>query len=190
MIATLALFEIKAHLINVCNILDSLFSFQERPRPTFAALAPAVERNPVTGLLEPHFPPEKRFPRIVSGIAIIGLMVHYFFHLFFFYFVIFSGKGYTVEHKFSEDLKSRLHDQVRLFQICRQLSSIRNLQKLFPIHNCFPLPINLYNTSSLGWGFQRHPCIYNLMLTKTSFELSKFMPDSEAKWNKTTKMNH
>ncbi|CAH3190102.1 unnamed protein product, partial [Porites evermanni] len=48
---------------------------EERPRPTFAALAPAVERNPVTGLLEPHFPPEKRFPRMVSGIAIIGLMV-------------------------------------------------------------------------------------------------------------------
>lgn len=48
---------------------------EERPRPTFAALAPAVERNPVTGLLEPHFPPEKRFPRVVSGIAIIGLMV-------------------------------------------------------------------------------------------------------------------
>lgn len=102
MIATLALAEIKAHLINVCNILDFLFSFQERPRPTFAALAPAVERNPVTGLLEPHFPPEKRFPRIVSGIAIIGLMVHYYF---FFHFVIFSGKDYTVEHKFSEDLK-------------------------------------------------------------------------------------
>lgn len=48
---------------------------EERPRPTFAALAPAVERNPVTGLLEPHFPPEKRFPRIVSGIAIIVCMV-------------------------------------------------------------------------------------------------------------------
>lgn len=48
---------------------------QERPRPTFAALAPAVERNPVTGLLEPHFPEEKRFPRIVSGIAIVICMV-------------------------------------------------------------------------------------------------------------------
>ncbi|XP_027049468.1 anoctamin-7-like [Pocillopora damicornis] len=48
---------------------------EERPRPTFAALAPAVERNPVTGLLEPHFPEEKRFPRIVSGIAIVICMV-------------------------------------------------------------------------------------------------------------------
>ena len=79
-----ALAEIKAQLIKVYNILDFLFSFQERPRPTFAALAPAVERNPVTGLLEPHFPPEKRFPRVVSGIAIIGLMVQYFFYRFFF----------------------------------------------------------------------------------------------------------
>lgn len=49
-------------------------SEEERPRPTFAALAPAVERNPVTGLLEPHFPQEKRFPRIVSGIAVIFIM--------------------------------------------------------------------------------------------------------------------
>ncbi|XP_068699332.1 anoctamin-7-like [Montipora foliosa] len=48
---------------------------EERPRPTFAALAPAVERNPITGLLEPHFPPEKRFPRIVSGVAIVVCMV-------------------------------------------------------------------------------------------------------------------
>ena len=94
-----ALAEIKAHLIKEYNILDFLFSFQERPRPTFAALAPAVERNPVTGLLEPHFPPEKRFPRVVSGIAIIGLMVQYFFSLFF--------HLVTVEHKFSQDLRSK-----------------------------------------------------------------------------------
>ena len=94
-----ALAEIKAQLIKVYNILDFLFSFQERPRPTFAALAPAVERNPVTGLLEPHFPPEKRFPRVVSGIAIIGLMVQYFFTVFF-HFVLFSGKVYTVGHIF------------------------------------------------------------------------------------------
>ena len=84
--------EIKAHLIKVYNILDFLFSFQERPRPTFAALAPAVERNPVTGLLEPHFPPEKRFPRVVSGIAIIGLMVQYFFTVFFFTLSFFLVK--------------------------------------------------------------------------------------------------
>ncbi|EDO49855.1 predicted protein, partial [Nematostella vectensis] len=47
----------------------------ERPRPTFAALAPTVERNPVTGILEPHFPDEKRKPRLFSGIAIVFTMV-------------------------------------------------------------------------------------------------------------------
>ncbi|KAL9970223.1 hypothetical protein ACROYT_G022561 [Oculina patagonica] len=48
---------------------------EERPRPTFAALAPTVERNPVTGILEPHFPDEKRQPRVFSGIAIVITMV-------------------------------------------------------------------------------------------------------------------
>lgn len=51
------------------------FLFKERPRPTFAALAPTVERNPVTGILEPHFPDEKRKPRLLSGIAIVITMV-------------------------------------------------------------------------------------------------------------------
>eukprot|EP00794_Sanderia_malayensis_P016506 gene16505-18151_t len=50
-------------------------SEEERPRPTFAALAPTVERNPVTGILEPHFPDEKRKPRLFSGIFIIITMV-------------------------------------------------------------------------------------------------------------------
>ncbi|XP_065061399.1 anoctamin-7-like isoform X1 [Rhopilema esculentum] len=50
-------------------------SEEERPRPTFAALAPTVERNPVTGILEPHFPDEKRKPRLFSGILIIVTMV-------------------------------------------------------------------------------------------------------------------
>ncbi len=50
-------------------------SEEERPRPTFAALAPTVERNPVTGILEPHFPDDKRKPRLFSGIFIIITMV-------------------------------------------------------------------------------------------------------------------
>ena len=129
-------------LTKVYNILDFLFSFQERPRPTFAALAPAVERNPVTGLLEPHFPPEKRFPRVVSGIAIIGLMVQYFLPFF-----------HTVEHKFSQDLRSKLieYDFFKFPDRClsgKCHSSICTLQKLFPKHNCFPVPVNLNDTSS------------------------------------------
>ena len=47
----------------------------ERPRPTFAALAPAVERNPITGIPEPHFPSKDRVTRVYSGILVIGTMV-------------------------------------------------------------------------------------------------------------------
>merc|ERR1719367_1560386 len=28
---------------------------EERPRPEYAAMAPAMERNPITGIKEPHF---------------------------------------------------------------------------------------------------------------------------------------
>ena len=48
---------------------------QERPRPTFAALAPTVARNPVTGIMEPHFPEERRTHRVFSGIAVVLTMV-------------------------------------------------------------------------------------------------------------------
>lgn len=49
--------------------------YQERPRPTFAALAPTVARNPVTGIMEPHFPEERRTHRVFSGIAVVLTMV-------------------------------------------------------------------------------------------------------------------
>ena len=142
-----ALAEIKVHLIKVCNILDFLFPFQERPRPTFAALAPAVERNPVTGLLEPHFPPEKRFPRVVSGIAIIGLMVQYF-STFFFTLSFFLVKVTPLSINFS-----RLEIEtywIRLFQISRQLSFRKNavlqfalFKKPFPNTIVFPCQLTL-----------------------------------------------
>ena len=48
---------------------------QERPRPEYCAKAPTYEKNPVTGVKEPHFPPRKRLPRILSGIAVIIIMV-------------------------------------------------------------------------------------------------------------------
>lgn len=47
----------------------------ERPRPEYAALAPAKEKNPITGVMEPHFPPRKRLPRLLSGIAVILIMM-------------------------------------------------------------------------------------------------------------------
>lgn len=49
---------------------------QERPRPEYAAKAPTYEENPITRVKEPYFPPRQRLPRILSGIAVIIIMVH------------------------------------------------------------------------------------------------------------------
>ncbi|XP_064642098.1 anoctamin-7-like isoform X3 [Lineus longissimus] len=48
---------------------------EERPRPQYAALAPTFEKNPITGIKEPHFPKRDRVPRILSGIACIIVMM-------------------------------------------------------------------------------------------------------------------
>lgn len=48
---------------------------EERPRPEYAAKAPSFEKNPITGVKEPHFPQRKRIPRILSGIAVILIMM-------------------------------------------------------------------------------------------------------------------
>ncbi|RWS10233.1 anoctamin-7-like protein [Dinothrombium tinctorium] len=48
---------------------------EEKPRPEFAARAPLIERNPVTGLKEPSFPEGTRFRRMVAGLGAILLMV-------------------------------------------------------------------------------------------------------------------
>nr|XP_047138898.1 anoctamin-7 isoform X2 [Hydra vulgaris] len=48
----------------------------EKPRPSYVALAPSIEKNPITGILEPYFPPEQRVPRIYSGIMIVLTMVY------------------------------------------------------------------------------------------------------------------
>ena len=34
---------------------------EERPRPAFAAKAPFLEKNPITGVKEPSFPQSKRY---------------------------------------------------------------------------------------------------------------------------------
>lgn len=52
---------------------------EERPRPEFAARAPFLERNPVTGVREPSFPSSLRNKRVAAGIGIIFLMVSPFF---------------------------------------------------------------------------------------------------------------
>ncbi|XP_061424139.1 anoctamin-7 isoform X1 [Lethenteron reissneri] len=48
---------------------------EERPRPEFAAMAPSMERNPITGVKEPYFPERDRLSRIITGTMVIILML-------------------------------------------------------------------------------------------------------------------
>ena len=48
---------------------------EERPRPEFAANAPYLEKNPITGIKEPSFPKAVRLRRIAAGSGLIILMV-------------------------------------------------------------------------------------------------------------------
>ncbi|XP_014856548.1 PREDICTED: anoctamin-7-like [Poecilia mexicana] len=48
---------------------------EERPRPEFAATAPTVEENPVTGVKEPYFPEKTRLSRMFTGSMVIVLML-------------------------------------------------------------------------------------------------------------------
>ena len=52
---------------------------EERPRPEFAAKAPFLEKNPVTGIKEPHFPDNLRMKRVVVGTGLIFMMVCVYF---------------------------------------------------------------------------------------------------------------
>lgn len=60
-----------AHHWDVVNFEEE----EERPRPEYCAKAPTYEKNPVTGVKEPHFPERQRIPRILSGIAVIIVMI-------------------------------------------------------------------------------------------------------------------
>ncbi|KAJ8257710.1 hypothetical protein GJAV_G00188860 [Gymnothorax javanicus] len=48
---------------------------EERPRPEFAAMAPAMEHNPVTGVKEPYFPKKDRVSRMLTGSMVIVIML-------------------------------------------------------------------------------------------------------------------
>jgi anoctamin-7 len=50
---------------------------EERPRPEFAAKAPYLEKNPITGVREPAFPKAVRLRRIAAGSGLIMLMVNF-----------------------------------------------------------------------------------------------------------------
>ncbi|CAF1302502.1 unnamed protein product, partial [Didymodactylos carnosus] len=60
--------------ITMCPICDEL-SLKDRPRPEFAVRAPSVEKNPVTGLLEPYFPTHRRRYRILAGVLTLSVMI-------------------------------------------------------------------------------------------------------------------
>jgi anoctamin-7 len=52
-----------------------LIVYQNRPRPEFAIRSSTVEKNPVTGILEPYFPAATRRYRIITGVLILSVMV-------------------------------------------------------------------------------------------------------------------
>ncbi|XP_073457599.1 anoctamin-7 isoform X1 [Aquarana catesbeiana] len=48
---------------------------EEPPRPEFAAMAPQMEQNPITGVKEPYFPERARLSRILTGSMVIVIML-------------------------------------------------------------------------------------------------------------------
>ncbi|XP_029579115.1 anoctamin-7 [Salmo trutta] len=63
-----------ATLAHHWNCMD----FQEeekRPRPEFAAMAPAMEHNPVTGVKEPYFPEKAWLSRILTGSMVVIIIM-------------------------------------------------------------------------------------------------------------------
>ncbi|MGH0120058.1 UNVERIFIED_CONTAM: hypothetical protein FKN15_064307 [Acipenser sinensis] len=48
---------------------------EERPRPEFAAMAPTMEQNPVTGVKEPYFPEKARLSRMLTGSMVVVVML-------------------------------------------------------------------------------------------------------------------
>nr|CAB3221926.1 anoctamin-7 [Phallusia mammillata] len=48
---------------------------EEKPRPDYCARAPMLEANPITGIMEPHFPPKQRIRRMLTGFGILLIML-------------------------------------------------------------------------------------------------------------------
>eukprot|EP00079_Xenopus_tropicalis_P013735 XP_002942829.2 PREDICTED: anoctamin-7-like [Xenopus tropicalis] len=48
---------------------------EEQPRPEFAAMAPQMEQNPITGVKEPYFPKRDRLSRVLTGSMVIIIML-------------------------------------------------------------------------------------------------------------------
>ena len=54
---------------------------EERPRAEYAAKAPFIAVNPVTGIKEPMFPEGKRGKRIATGLGLVFVMVGLFYKM-------------------------------------------------------------------------------------------------------------
>lgn len=67
----------KRHSFSLAHYWDCLDmdAEEERARPQFAARAPHVERNPVTGIREPSFPKKARTKRVAVGLGVILVMI-------------------------------------------------------------------------------------------------------------------
>ncbi|CAF4261240.1 unnamed protein product [Didymodactylos carnosus] len=48
---------------------------EDHPRPEFTVRAPSVEKNPITGILEPYFPTSHRRYRVLAGVLSLSVMI-------------------------------------------------------------------------------------------------------------------
>ncbi|XP_061457515.1 anoctamin-7-like isoform X2 [Rhineura floridana] len=60
---------------SICLACRTSQVLQEHPRPEFAAMAPCMEQNPITGVKEPHLPARDRLSRIVTGSMAVIVML-------------------------------------------------------------------------------------------------------------------
>ena len=63
---------------------------EEKPRAEYAAKAPYIAVNPVTGVREPMFPKNERGKRIATGLGLVFVMVRF---LIFFFLITSSSSS-------------------------------------------------------------------------------------------------
>lgn len=80
---------------------------EERPRAEYAAKAPFIAVNPVTGIKEPMFPEGKRGKRIATGLGLVFVMVN--IPQFFFKFKNFLICNYKIINLFVDFRSYHFH---------------------------------------------------------------------------------
>ncbi|TGZ61574.1 hypothetical protein CRM22_007926 [Opisthorchis felineus] len=63
-----------AKLAHRWDVLDYELE-EERPRPQYSALCSEIAKNPITGVLEPHFPRTRRILRLIAGLLCVLWMI-------------------------------------------------------------------------------------------------------------------